>query len=77
MGLRDFKGYHVDFLTLEFKVWEHPNLNVSTLTLKDQFLKIWYCFCCLDLRCQHIQHSICQNHIFNKSSNKLMNEIIV
>ena len=47
MGLRDFKGYHVDFLTLGFKVWEHPNLNVSTLTLKDQFLKNWYYFCCL------------------------------
>ena len=24
---------------LEFKVWEHPNLKVSTLTLKDQFKK--------------------------------------
>ena len=33
------------------KVREQPNLKVSTLTLKDQFLKYWYCICCLDLRC--------------------------
>ena len=37
---------------LEFKVWEHPNLKVSTLTLKIIFFK-WHYFCCLDLRCQH------------------------
>ena len=24
---------------MEFKVWEHQNLKVNTLTLKDQFFK--------------------------------------
>ena len=56
MGLQDFQQLQGHLQHLEFKVWEHPNLKVSTLTLKDRFLKNWYCFCCLILRCQHIGH---------------------
>ena len=28
-----------DSLTLGFKIWEHPNLKVSTLTIKNQFFE--------------------------------------
>ena len=38
MGLRDFQQLQDHLQHLEFKVWEHPNLKVSTLTLKNQFL---------------------------------------
>ena len=31
------------FQTLRFKVWEHPNLMVSTLTLKINFLFFYFC----------------------------------
>ena len=37
MGLRDFQQLQGHLQHLEFKVWEHPNLKVSTLTLKGQF----------------------------------------
>ena len=37
MGLRDFQQLQGHLQHLEFKVWEHPNLKVSTLTLKEQF----------------------------------------
>ena len=39
MGLREFQQLQSHIQHLEFEVWEHPNLKVSTLTLKDQFLK--------------------------------------
>ena len=54
VGLRDFQQLEDHLQHLEFKVWEHPNLKVRSLTLKDQFLKNCYCFHCLDLRCQHV-----------------------
>ena len=38
MGLRDFQQLQLCLQHLEFNVWEHPNLKVSVLTLKDQFL---------------------------------------
>ena len=37
MDLRDFQQIQGYFQQLEFKVWEHSNLKVSNLTLKDQF----------------------------------------
>ena len=37
MGWRDFQQLQGSLQQLEFKVWERPNLKVSTLTLKDQF----------------------------------------
>ena len=40
MGLQDFQHFQGHIQHLEFKAWEHPNLKVSTLTLKYQFLKI-------------------------------------
>ena len=39
MGLQDFQQLQGHLQQLEFKVWEHPNLKASTLTLKDQFKK--------------------------------------
>ena len=39
MGLRDFQQLQGHLQHLEFKVWKHPNLMVSTLTLKDQLKK--------------------------------------
>ena len=53
MGLQDFQQLENHLQQLEFKVWEHPNLKVRSLTLKNQFLKNGYCFHYLDLRCQH------------------------
>ena len=37
MDLQDFQQIQGYFQQLEFKVWEHSNLKVSNLTLKDQF----------------------------------------
>ena len=37
MGLQDFQQLQARLQHLEFKVWEHPNLKVRSLTLKDQF----------------------------------------
>ena len=37
MDLRDFQQIQGYFQQLEFKVWEHSNLKVSNLTLKDRF----------------------------------------
>ena len=54
MDLRDFQQFQGRLQHLEFKVWEQPNLKVSTLTLKYQFKKNWYCFHWFYLRCQHI-----------------------
>ena len=39
MGLRDFQQLQRHLQHFEFKVLEHPNLKVRTLTLKNQFLK--------------------------------------
>ena len=39
MGLQDFQQLQARLQHLDFKVWEHPNLNVSTLTLKISILK--------------------------------------
>ena len=39
MGLRDFQQLQGRLQHLEFKVWEHPNIKVNTLTLKDHFFK--------------------------------------
>ena len=39
VGLRDFQQLQDHLQHLELKVWEHPNLKVSTLILKDQFFK--------------------------------------
>ena len=36
-GLQDFQQLQGHLQHLDFEVWEHPNLKVSTLTLKDQF----------------------------------------
>ena len=56
LGLLDFWRYRFYYSTLEFKVYDHPNLKVNILTLKIIFFKNknknWYCFYCLDLRCQ-------------------------
>ena len=38
-GLQDFQQLQGHLQHLDFEVWEHPNLKVSTLTLKDEFLK--------------------------------------
>ena len=35
-----FEDINLILQYLEFKVWEHPNLKVSTLTLKKQFFFI-------------------------------------
>ena len=53
MDLQDFQQIQGYFQQLEFKVWEHSNLKVSNLTLKDRFflIKNWYWFRCLDLKC--------------------------
>ena len=37
MGLRDFQQLQGHLQQLEFKVWEHQNLRVNILTLKDHF----------------------------------------
>ena len=37
MGLRDFQQLQGHLQHLDFEVWEHPNLKVSTLTLKGHF----------------------------------------
>ena len=37
MGLQDFQQLQGCLQHLDFEVWEHPNLKISTLTLKDQF----------------------------------------
>ena len=42
MGLRDFQQLQLCLQHLEFNVWEHPNLKVSTLTLKHQIFL--FCF---------------------------------
>ena len=39
MGLRDFQQLQGRLQHLDFEVWEHLNLNVSTLTLKRSILK--------------------------------------
>ena len=61
MGLGNFQEIQGRLQHLKFKVWEHPNLNASTLILKIILKQNWYCFCCLDLKCLQIVSKLILN----------------